>query len=196
MRTESKKGQGVRKLREVMMVVVVSAFCMGVSATQVHSLFSDHRAMRVDDILTIIIVESARAGSESRTNTSKGTEVGFRAGSLRLLSPQEFSGSNAAKFDGRGTTSRSGSLTATVTARVVEVLESGNLVIEGNKSVEINQEREIIKISGIVRPQDIQKNNVVLSTSIADAQIVYSGAGAVNAAARPGLVTRFFNWIF
>jgi len=184
------------KLKEVMMIVCAAALCTSVFAVQMHSLFSDHRAMRVDDILTIIIVESAKAGSESKTNTSKGTEVGFKAGSLSLISPQEFGASNAAKFDGKGTTSRSGSLSATVTARVLQVLESGNLLIEGSKTVEINKEKEIIKISGIVRPQDIQKNNIVFSSSIADAEITYTGSGAVNEASRPGFITRFFNWLF
>jgi flagellar L-ring protein precursor FlgH len=182
--------------KAVFMMAVTAAFGATLVAAPINSLFSDHRAMRVDDILTIIIVESAKAGSESRTNTAKASEAEFSAGSLRLLSPQQFSGGYGAKYDGKGATSRSGSLSATITARVIEVLASGNLVIEGSKVVEINQEKEIIKISGIVRPQDIQKNNIVLSTSIADAEITYSGNGAVNTAARPGFVTRFFNWLF
>jgi len=152
--------------------------------------------MRVDDILTIIIVESAKAGSESKTNTSKGTDVEFNAGSSKLVPPIAFGASNSAKYDGKGATSRSGSLSATVTARVIKVLDGGNLVIEGSKTVEINQEKEIIKISGVVRPQDIQKNNIVYSTSIADAEITYAGNGAVNTAARPGFFTRLANWLF
>jgi len=185
-----------RQIREVLVAVVATALISSVSAAQVQNLFSDHRAMRVDDILTIIIVESAKAGSESKTNTSKGTEIGFKANSLKLLPPQEFAAGNSTKYDGKGATSRSGSLSATVTARVTEVLESGNLVIEGSKIVEINQEKEIIKISGVVRPQDIQKNNIVYSTSIADAEITYSGNGTVNTAARPGFFTRLANWLF
>jgi len=152
--------------------------------------------MQVDDILTIIIVESAKAGSESKTNTSKASDVEFNAGSSKLIPPMAFGASNSSKFDGKGATSRSGSLSATVTARVIKVLDGGNLVIEGSKTVEINQEKEIIKISGIVRPQDIQKNNIVYSTSIADAEITYAGKGTVNTAARPGFFTRVANWLF
>ena len=196
MSTKLGNGRLAGGLRKIITVMAVSAVCASVPAAQVHSLFSDHRAMRVDDILTIIIVESAKAGSESKTNTSTGSEVGFSARSLALIPAQEFGAGNSAKYDGRGATSRSGSLSATVTARVTEVLESGNLVIEGSKTVEINQEKEIIKISGIVRPQDIQKNNIVYSTSIADAQIMYSGNGTVNSASKPGVFSRFFNWLF
>ena len=180
--------------KKVLAAVAITA--VTVNAAQVQNLFSDHRAMGVDDILTIIIVESAKAGSESKTNTSKGSEVGFSASSLSLVSPHQFGASNSSKFDGKGATSRSGSLSATVTARVVKVLDGGNLVIEGSKTVEINQEKEIIKISGVVRPQDIQKNNIVYSTSIADAEITYTGNGTVNTAARPGFFTRLANWLF
>ena len=185
-------------MMKVIAVATFTAFFYTTAfATQIHSLFSDHRAMRVGDILTIIIVESAKAGSESRTNTSKGTEFELRASGLPFAgSGANFGAGNSAAFDGKGTTSRSGSLSATVTARVIEVLDGGNLVIEGSKIVEINQEREVIKISGIVRPQDIQKNNVVFSSSLADAEITYSGNGTVNTASRPGFFTRFINWLF
>jgi flagellar L-ring protein precursor FlgH len=180
-----------KRLRTALAAVTLMA--AAVNAAQVQNLFSDHRAMRVDDILTIIIVESAKAGSESKTKTSKESDVEFRAG---FIPPRQFSASNAANYDGKGATSRSGSLSATVTARVIKVLEGGNLVIEGSKTVEINQEKEIIKISGVVRPQDIQKNNIVYSTSIADAEITYAGNGSVNTAARPGFLTRLANWLF
>ncbi len=180
--------------KKVLAAVAVAA--VAVNAAQVQNLFSDHRAMRVDDILTIIIVESAKAGSESKTNTSKASDVEFNAGSSKLIPPMAFGASNSSKYDGKGATSRSGSLSATVTARVIKVLEGGNLVIEGSKTVEINQEKEIIKISGVVRPQDIQKNNIVYSTSIADAEITYTGKGTVNTASRPGFFTRVANWLF
>ncbi|MDR3013431.1 MAG: flagellar basal body L-ring protein FlgH [Chitinispirillales bacterium] len=184
-------------MKVIKTAVVTAIFCTTAFGAQLHSLFSDHRAMRVGDILTIIIDESAKAGSESRTNTSKDSEFGVRAGALPFTNSQpNFGASNAASFDGKGATSRSGSLRATVTARVIEVLEGGNLVIEGSKVVEINQEREIIKISGIVRPQDIQKNNVIFSSSLADAEITYSGNGVVNTASRPGFFTRLVNWLF
>ena len=186
-------------LAKVFVALVVSMCGMAHSATM-NSLFSDHRAMRVDDILTVLIVESAKAGSESKTNTKKensfGVDVGGGSGSLGFLPSFGATGGNKVGYDGKGGTSREGKLVATVTARVIKVLDSGNLVIDGNKVVEINNEREIIKISGIVRPQDIQKNNIIYSSSIADAQITYSGNGVVNTAQRPGFVARFLNWIF
>jgi flagellar L-ring protein precursor FlgH len=171
-----------------------------VSAAQVPNLFSDQRAIKVDDIVTILIVESAKAGSESATNTGKsqsfGVESNGGSGFMRLL-PQ-FSGSGGTKigYDGKGNTSREGTLEATISARVIKVLDNGNLVIEGSKVVEVNEEKGIIKISGMIRPLDIQQNNIVYSSSIADAQITYSGKGVANTAQRPGLLARVINWIF
>jgi flagellar L-ring protein FlgH len=87
-------------------------------------------------------------------------------------------------------------LNATISARVVRVLDNGNLVIEGSKQVEINDEKEIIKLTGVVRPRDIRKDNVVYSSNVADAQITYAGRGVANTGNRPGLLARFLNWIF
>ena len=85
---------------------------------------------------------------------------------------------------------------ATIAVRVTKVLDNGNLVIEGTKVVEVNDEKGLIKVTGIVRPRDIQPNNMIYSSSIADAQITYSGKGAVNDGHRPGVLARLINWIF
>ncbi len=187
------KVRGIGVLALVLMVITAAE-------ANIYSLFSDQRAVRVDDILTVMIVESAKAGSESKTNANKESRFGLEgsagSGALGFIPALGASGGNSSKFDGRGGTSRQGNLVATVSARIINVLDNGNLVIEGSKVVEINQETEIIKVSGIVRPQDIQQNNIIYSSSIADAQITYSGKGVVNTAQRPGLLTRFIKWVF
>jgi flagellar L-ring protein precursor FlgH len=171
-----------------------------VMSAPVGNLYSDHRAVRNDDILTVMIIESAKAGSESNTKTSKENSIGASAdggsGALKFLPAFGANGSSKVGFDGSGGTSREGSLVATISARVTKVLDNGNLTIEGSKVVEINQEKEIIKLTGIVRPQDILTNNIVYSSSIADAQITYTGKGSVNTGQRPGVLARFLNWIF
>ena len=172
----------------------------GVFASSMYSLYSDHRAMKVDDILTILIDESAKAGSQSNTNTSKENSLGLSAsggsGALSFVPAFGANGSSKVGYDGKGGTSRAGSLVATISARITNVLDNGNLIIEGSKVVEINDEKEIIKITGMVRPQDIQQNNIVSSSSIADAQITYTGKGTVNDGHRPGFLARFLNWLF
>jgi flagellar L-ring protein precursor FlgH len=106
-----------------------------------------------------------------------------------------FGMNNGSDYDGRGKTSRSGAVKAKVTARIISVYDNGNLLIEGHKEVAINKETEIIKVSGIIRPEDILFDNTIYSFNIADAKITYSGKGDSHHAHRPGIFARFFAWI-
>ncbi|MDD5569325.1 MAG: flagellar basal body L-ring protein FlgH [Candidatus Pacebacteria bacterium] len=171
-----------------------------ISASPLYSLYTAHRAMRVDDVVTVLVTESAKAGSQSGTNASKSNDVNVNGvkgtGLLGFFPAFGASAGNKINYDGQGSTSRQGSLDAQITARVIKVLDNGNLVIDGSKTVEINEEKEVIKVSGIVRPQDIGPTNIVYSYNIADAQITYSGKGTVKNAERPGIIAKFFNWLF
>ncbi len=187
--------------RTVLTALLITSVLSGLTAGEkIYSLYTDHRAMRVDDILTVIIIESAKAGSKSGTNTSKEHGYGVNgiggSGALDFLPSFGVSGGLSHEYDGNAGTSREGSLNARVSARVIEVLDNGNLVVEGSKVVEINDEKEIIKISGIVRPQDIESSNIVYSYNVADAQITYSGKGTVHTGSRPGILSRILNFIF
>lgn len=169
------------------------------SGTEVR-LFEDLKAGRVGDILTVRLVEKTNASKNSQTQTAKTT-------SATLANPEVFgrpitkngnplfSGSldGESSFDGQGTSSQSNSLTGDITVTVIERLPNGNLVIQGEKWLTINQGREFIRVTGIIRPNDIETDNSVLSTRIANAQIAYSAKGALAAANRQGLISRFFN---
>lgn len=201
-RMDANHGYKVNGIMKVFVYQLVIGFALHTVTfgVPVHSLYTDHRAMKVDDILTVFIVEEAKAGSKTGTNTSKENEMGVSgldgSGALDFLPSFGASGGFKNAYDGKAGTSREGSLVARVSARVIKVLDNGNLMIEGSKVVEINEEREIIKISGVVRPQDIEADNIIYSHSVADAEITYSGNGTVHKGHRPGLVTKFLNWIF
>ena len=171
-----------------------------VYAASTYSIYNAHRAMRIDDVLTVVIVESAKAGSQSGTNTNKQNDMNLQGGNgsglLKFIPSFGASGSSKVSYDGKGGTSREGSLVAKISARVVQVLDNGNLLIDGSKVVEINEEKEIIKVSGIVRQQDIETNNIIYSYNIADAHITYSGKGTASTGQRPGFLARVLNWIF
>jgi flagellar L-ring protein precursor FlgH len=96
-------------------------------------------------------------------------------------------------FDGAGSSSQSNSLRGDITVTVVERYPNGNLLIRGEKWVTLNQGKEFIRLSGIVRPYDIEPDNSLLSSKVADAQITYSSKGVMAAANRMGLVSRFFH---
>ena len=104
-------------------------------------------------------------------------------------------GASALNFAGQGTTSRTGQLQAFVTARVTQVLPNGDLGIEGVKEVTINRERQVLRIRGIVRGRDITPTNVILSTSIANMEVVFDGKGIVSDANKPGFLFRLIQWI-
>jgi flagellar L-ring protein FlgH len=180
--------------------VLILFLAQAVFSTSIYGIYTAHRAMKVDDILTVLIVESAKAGSQSGTSTSKENQVGAQGmggtGALDFLPEFGVTAGNTLKYDGKGGTSREGSLVARVSARVMRVLDNGNLVIDGSKVVEINNEKEVIKVAGTVRPMDIQSGNTIFSYNIADAQITYSGKGTSTTGQRPGLIARFLNWIF
>ncbi len=186
---------------KVAVAIFLTAVCYAcVSAASMYSLYNDKRAYRTDDILTVVITESANASSQSGTNNTKSNDLSLQAaggsGALKFIPGMGASGSSKVDYSGQAATTRVGSLDAKISARVIQVLDNGNLVIDGSKVVEINEEKEIIKISGIVRPQDIEANNVIYSYNVADAQITYSGKGVATTGQRPGLFARIFNWIF
>ena len=92
----------------------------------------------------------------------------------------------SSKFAGSGSTTRKENLTATITARVIDVLANGNMLIEGRRNVLVNNEDQIIILTGTVRPRDITPDNLVNSTLIADARIAYSGKGIISDRQQPG----------
>ncbi|MFH1845494.1 MAG: flagellar basal body L-ring protein FlgH [bacterium] len=160
------------------------------------SLVSNMKAHRIGDIITIIIVEQSQANATAKTDANNKSEVkgGPGLGFLDLISQWGLTSENKYKGDGR--TSRTGNLRAEITARIVEEMHNGDYRLSGTRMVNINGERQLIEISGICRGRDIQPDNSILSTYIADAQIAYNGNGPVNATSEPGIVTKIVNWLF
>jgi flagellar L-ring protein precursor FlgH len=163
---------------------------------EANSLFSDHKARRVGDLITVLISERSYASNNAQTSTGKGAGLTVAEGVGWLSFLPETGFSSNVKSTGRNSTSRSGNLVARMTARITEVLPDGNLKIEGTQAVVINRERQDIVITGIVRPEDIGADNTVLSTYIAGAEIKYEGS--LNSEQRKGLLSylgRFFDGI-
>ncbi|HDG98416.1 MAG TPA: flagellar basal body L-ring protein FlgH, partial [Desulfobacterales bacterium] len=107
-----------------------------------------------------------------------------------------FKASMSNSFDGSGSTSRDETMTASITARVVEVLPNGNLYIRGTRQIKVNNEVQYITLSGLIRPYDISPDNTVLSSYIADAKIEYTGKGAVSDKQRPGWLMRLLDYVW
>ncbi len=172
------------------------------SGTEVR-LFEDIRAARVGDILTVVLTEQTQASNNSQTSTSKESSATI-ANPTVLGRPMTrngdpiFGGSLEGEntFDGSGSTSQSNSLTGDITVTVVERMPNGNLIIQGEKWLTINQGREFIRVTGVIRPNDIALDNTIASTRIANAQLAYSAKGALADANRMGWLSRFFNSVW
>lgn len=168
------------------------------------SLFTDHRARLVGDIVTIKITETAKASKSAKTGLSKKNSLKFGIPSLFGLEAaadarkDRVTAANAAgaaaigldlssilaassekDFSGDGSTERSGTLQATLTAVVTRVLPSGNFFIEGRRRINLNEENQYLLLTGIIRPEDIAPDNTVPSSMIADASISYYGEGGI-----------------
>jgi flagellar L-ring protein precursor FlgH len=183
-----------------------------------NDFFIDTKARKVGDIVTVKISESSKATNSADTKTGRtssleagietlfGTEDWYRDKVLdnipsALPKPDPFGnpsvkGSMSSDFDGSGSTSRSGDLSAFITCRVTQVLPNGNLHIVGSREVLVNHETQMIILSGVIRPRDIDDDNVILSTFISDAKIAYSGSGIVNDRQRPGWLANLLNSVW
>ncbi len=164
------------------------------------SLFSDIKAHRVGDILTVLIVEQNRASNQVESKTEKSTQIntsgGPGIGSLDFIPMFGAKADNSNKFDGKGENLRAGNIRAKITVTVTGVKDNGDLVIEGNRVIGINGDEESIYLSGVVRSKDITPDNSIESYLVADAEISYTGKGNAATASRPGFFTRLINWVF
>jgi len=192
----------MRQLRWVIITVCLCAaarlaFADSLWSKRSESLYRDKKAFKVGDVLTVRVVESASAshqvGSDARKKASSGVSWGSRRSQGVPFQDFQISGDESVKGGGRSM--RKGNLTGWLTVRVSEVLPNGNLVINGNRVIIVNDEKQIMEITGIVRQDDVSSENTVLSTHIADAQIKYSGKGGISEKAKLGLISRLLSML-
>ncbi len=172
------------------------------------SLFGDVQASNIGDILTVAIFERASASKEANTSTGRkstasadlsrifGLEKSIGTINSAIDPTQLLDTSYENDFEGTGKTSRKEDLVATLTTRVVAVYPNGNLGIEGSKTVRVNNEDQIIRLSGIVRAADISPLNIVDSKFILDARITYTGKGVISDKQSQGWLVRILDHIW
>lgn len=186
----------------VMLGLVILLFhAQACLAQQLDSLFVTPRARQVGDVVTVIISESSLASQSTKTDMGKRTATGGKVSSLfegsqgtvATLPTWEWEHKN--NFQGSGSTQRKGTLIAKISAQITEILPNGNFRIQGKRIVKVNNEEQIISIEGIIRPMDINEDNTIYSTYIADARIRYEGRGVLGENQRPGILSRIFSWL-
>jgi len=181
------------------------------------NIFEDTKARRLNDIVMISIVESLSGSGTADTNTSGDSSADYSLTDLfgmnkdfnlhnAFLLKDLYKGSNVfspsvagtakTDFKGKGDTNREGKLIANISAKVVEVMPNGNLMLEARKELTINNEKQILVLTGMIRPDDIDTNNTVLSSKIADAQIYYVGDGVIQDKQSPGWLVRIMDKVW
>ncbi|HAR94544.1 MAG TPA: hypothetical protein DCR97_01050 [Deltaproteobacteria bacterium] len=175
---------------------------------QASNFFGDQRAAMVGDIVTVKIVEVSQASEKATTDTNRdssvdmgisnffGQEVKYPANHPYINPAHLIKANTINDFEGGGETTRTGSVTATIAARVVEVLPTGNLAVEGKREIYVNNEKKEILLQGIVRPRDIAADNTVYSTQVADAKVILTGIGVVGEKQRPGWLARILDGVW
>lgn len=164
------------------------------------NLYSDRRARDVGDLLTINLIENTTAQTTAATSVDKSSDIAMAAPNIagapltykgRDLLSATLSGERG--FSGNGNSAQSNRLQGSITVTVVQRLPNGNLVVQGQKNMRLNQGDELVQIQGIVRAADINPDNSVPSSRVADARIAYGGRGAMAQSNSMGWLGRFFN---
>ena len=164
-------------------------------------LFRDLKARYVNDVVTIVVSETTQAAATADAKNTKATSA--TAGFDKLFGmekkiaelPGIVSGKSDSSFEGKGSTSRATTLETSLTARVIDVLPNGYLVVEGMREIHVNNENQSVYLSGIVRPEDINGGNVVPSSAVAQMSVRVQGRGLVSQPLKPGWLYRILNGI-
>ncbi len=175
-------------------------------------LFSDHKAMHMNDIVTVVISEAATSSSSNTKKLAEtdSTALGggvFTAGGgsstandivnkLNRASNIGFAGNSSSNFDGSGRASHNNTFATTVSARVIKILSNGNYYVSGRREILVDGEKQVIQLSGVIRPFDIDQNNRVNSEQMADAKIMYKTEGDLKRSTQQGWGTKLVQAIW
>jgi flagellar L-ring protein FlgH len=156
-------------------------------------------AHHIGDIVTIVLNEATAAQKSATTTTSKANTVSMPGTTLlnKNVSWLTNNINDSSKFAGEGASAQSNSLTGYLTATVLKVLPNGNLFVAGEKQIALNQGKEFVRVTGVIRPIDLSSDNSVPSFRVASAKITYNGKGALADVNAQSWLSRFFNspWV-
>lgn len=188
----------VRRMVLLLLAAVVATQALPASAISLYQegsyqpLASDRKARRPGDAITVLIYENSSATSTANTNTGRDASVGFDIDSFGKDRNAGIRSSN--QLDGHGRTRREGRVLAQITVSVTDIAANGDLLVSGEQLLEVNNERQQIKVEGRVRQQDVSERNTVLSTRLVDARISYVGEGDLADRQHPSWWQKLLTW--
>ncbi len=163
-----------------------------VNSAQRSDLFRDPKARDINDMVTIRVIESTVASAVANAQNSKTASAQTGINNLFGLEkkvkelPNLVNAKTNNTYEGKGSTSRVTTVQTNVAARVVDVLPNGYLVVEGVKEIRLNNETQSVFLTGVVRPEDISRDNIVLSSDVAQMTVRLQGKGVVSQNLKPG----------
>lgn len=166
----------------------------------VNNIYSDATAHRVGDIISVILSESTQAQKNAKTELKKANKAtldpitGFGAASVNFKNDAiQFGLNQNSDFKGDSKLNQGNSLSGNISVHVLRVLPNGNLMIRGEKWMTLNNGDEYIRLTGVIRAQDISSSNTIISSKVANARIQYSGTGSFAEVNKQGWLSRFFS---
>lgn len=176
-------------------------------------LFADHKAMNLNDIVTVVISETANSSNVGQKQLTKSDTTDLKGGvfsgstltngsvtsgvsALNGYTGVGFNASTNNTFKGLGSSTKNASFTTTVSARVIKILQNGNYFISGKREILIDDQKQVIQISGVIRPYDIDQNNNINSSQMSEAKILYKTEGDVDRATKQGWGTKVIQAIW
>lgn len=158
-------------------------------------LYTDKVAYRIGDVLTVRLEEATDGKYAAETKTSKKAALTYPVPTFfgQVLPGLNVQTNTDQEYDGKGNSDESHKLTGNITVTVMQLLSNNNMIVQGESWVTIDQGQEYIQLTGMVRPEDIQPNNVISSKRIANAKITYGARGQAGYATSGGLITKLFN---
>ena len=175
-------------------------------------LFSDHKAMHVNDIVTVVISENTQSsnsgskqitesdslnlGGGAFTSTGNNAVVNSAVNKLNGIANLGFGSTSDSAYKGQGSATKDASFTTTVSARIVKVLQNGNYFISGKREILVDNQKQIIQIGGVIRPYDIDQGNRINSSQMSEAKILYKTQGDVERATERGWGTKIIQSVW
>ncbi len=159
------------------------------------TLYGDRKAYRVGDVITVLLTETTSSQKSTKASLSKSNEATIANPTIFGQQPVDLATSieNDTSFSGKGSTGQSNSLEGSITVTVHQIYPNGLMLIKGEKWLNLTNGSEVIRVSGLLRPDDVSPENTAESTKLADARLTYSGTGDLADTTRQGWLTRFFN---
>ncbi len=208
-RGRRRKPQGRRFLGAALLLAALGAPAFGMdgpSWSMASRLYGDHRARHVGDLLTVVIVEESSASRDAEQKSDKSMKFGGSASFYHpRIDARDVAWTNytiptwnldaSRTFGGKGSLANKDTLSGSIAVRVTEVLPNGTLLIEGKRSILVRNESVEFLLTGTVRAEDVDADNKVKSTDVADASIRYLTSGSIADSQRKGIVPSMLDWI-